>query len=273
MRVSVFGAGPSGMMAAWAAIQWGADVRIYDKNPETVGIGQNHGVFAMWDNCDLFLTQQQLVKIGIIGGHGLNEEQVEQAYATKVYDNPGVATSIKDYINVSHQNCYNHAEAYQQILEILGKDKIHKFEYKPNAPLDNYIDLGAYYSDVVICTIPADVVFPDEIWPYQNAYIQHSPAGSMNEAFMIYNVNHYIPWYRCSAILGSFSMEYANYRSDSKATVKVKKVLPPPKTPAELSQGRVICTGRYGAWDKNMLTEDVYYHVLRELSAKKRVLV
>jgi len=280
MKVGILGAGPSGMFAAWACIQYGYDITLYDRNPEQIGVGQNHGVYALWDSCDLFLSQKRLVKTGVIGAKGKVYSEIEKLYSQKVYGNQDQPVSVSKYIQGEELVCYNHAEAYQQILDIIGKERIRFGQVKSKT--SNYsLNLMDYKvdKDILIVTIPADQLFKNRTWPHKFAWIYHSTAP-MEDSFMIYNVNEYIRWYRCSAIFGQFSMEYADYPYaegeavdilHSKKLVKVKKVMEPSKTPSELYQVPDIWfVGRFGAWDKECLTEDVYYQVLRKLSDRER---
>lgn len=263
MKAAILGAGPSGMMAAWACIQYGYDVSIYDQRSfDELSVGDNHGVFACWDNCDLYLSQKSVVRVGVIGAKGLNIEEMERRYALKVYGDEKVETSIGKYMEVDYRECYNHAEIYQQILDIVGRRKFIQQRFD-----------GLRWPeecDLVICTLPAYLVAREADWPSETAYIIHSKAPA-EDAFMIYNINEYVDWYRCSAIFGFFSQEFSFRPETDKRVVKVTKVLPPPIHPRELFPSlNIIFTGRYGAWNKEMLTEDVYYNVLRQLSDRKR---
>lgn len=261
MNIAVVGCGPVGAMAAWAAIQYGYDVTVYDRDPSKISIGKAHGVFALWSDCDLFLSQKQMVKVGVIGGKGLKPDERDEAYAKKVYGNPSLETSIEKYCNTDAIECYNHAEAYQQIIDILGFNNIKQLDIPMYQEIDNLLD--GY--DIVINTLPANFLWPNKEWPNSEAYIYHA-AAPIEDAFMIYNVNQYISWYRCSAIFGKFSMEYTVKPDDDKKYVKVTKVLLSPQSPDDLTSDKIWNVGRFGAWEKECLTEDVYYNVLKRFS-------
>jgi hypothetical protein len=265
MKVVILGGGPSGAMAAWACIQYGHDPVVYDENPEKISIGQNHGVFALWDNCDLFLSQSQRVQIGLVGAKGLPKATVEEIYRDKVYGGDVVpdSVSISKYAGSKYKVSYNHAEAYQQIIDIISPGRI--LQYKYQEPRD-LIPLFHGY-ELVISTIPAPVMWPDMVWPSKDAYIYHSEAPK-EDAFMIYNVNSSIPWYRCSAIFSHFTMEYPSLPDSEKKYVKVRKIIDPPQPVIETDNFWSV--GRFGGWNKDMLTEDVYWHVLRRLDERKR---
>lgn len=270
MKVAVVGGGPAGLFAAWASIQWGCSVKVFDKNPEKIGVGQNHGVFALFDECDLFLSQKQEIQVGVIGGHNLKVSELAAAYSRKVYGEEIENSSIASYMGNPRRLVYNHAEAYDQILEFLGRENIvGGFEIKGMGAYDRLLD-DDY--DLIISTIPAPVLFPTDTWPSSKAWIFHSDAPK-EEGFMIYNVNEFIPWYRCSAILGHFTMEYAQEPSNGKNHIQVTKVLDPPVSPKNLMgpyyRDQIWFTGRYGAWQKDMLTENVYYNVLKQFSDRQ----
>lgn len=260
-KVAVVGAGPSGMFAAWAAVQYGCDVKLFDRDPSIISAGTSHGVFGLWDSCDLFLSQKQYVKCGAIGAKGLKADEVNEAYALKVYQDSSITASIAKYTSSEILECYNHAEAYQQILEIVGTERI--FQYQVESLQDVLNLLDTY--EVVINTLPAPLLFPQYVWPKKTAFIYHANAPE-DESFMIYNVNDHIPWYRCSAIFGKFSMEYAQKPDNGKKHIQVTKVLPPPVDPNDLVPKEIWCVGRFGGWNKEVITEDAYWEVCRRFS-------
>lgn len=265
MKVSVLGGGPSGMFAAWAALQCGHKVTIYDKNAKDISVGANHGVFALWDDCDLFLSQRVKVQIGIIGAKQLSPDGIAQAYSNKVYGDPHQSVSVSKYARYEKRECFNHAEAYTQILEFVGKENVKDLN------LTSLYDDGNWKNaDKIICTLPANLMFPSFKWRKTEAYIHHS-TSPLEESFMIYNVNEYVPWYRCSAIFGYFSMEYAMVPDwTGKPFVKVNKVLESEQSPEDCYAGdNVYFTGRFGAWQKEMLTEDVYWDCIRLFSDRQ----
>lgn len=267
MKVAILGGGPSGLMAAWAAIQWGCDVTVFDRNPETISIGQTHGVFALWDDCDLFLSQKREVRIGIIGGINLSKEDTEYQYAEKVYGDNYMehSVSISKYMDRPYRTCYNHAEAYQQIIDIIGRDRIRQGDVGARGEGSTFL---ADY-DVAFSTIPLDALLKMDL-PHTYSYIYHGTAPDA-DSFMIYNVSLYVPWSRCSAIFGYFSMEYPERPNTDKTYVRVKKVMPAEhNTNMTLHGCPILLTGRYGAWKKDMLTEDVYYDVLGQLREQTR---
>ena len=261
MKIAVIGGGPVGIFAAWASLQYGHKVTVYDRNPSLLSEGKNHGVFALWDSCDLFLSQKKLVHCGVIGGKGKKAEAIEMAYAFKVYGDFTQPTSVSKYMHYDYLECYNHAEAYQQIIDILGRDNIQE---KKIQNLQDVLNLLDNY-DLVINTLPANLLWPSLEWPFTVAYIYHSQAPE-SDSFMIYNVNEFISWYRCSAIFGKFSMEYSKLPDNDKSYVKVIKVMEPPQHPDDLTPKEVWNVGRFGGWNKEQLTEDVYWEVCRRLN-------
>lgn len=263
MKVAVIGGGPSGLFCAWAAIQYGHDVTVFDQNPGAISIGKNHGVFALWSDCDLFLSNKVLVKADVIGAMGKDSKEIERAYATKVYGDPNQQVSVAKYIERKLE-CYNHSEAYERIIDILGGYNIKKFEVSNLS--DILALLGVY--DKVFVTIPATMLWPEERWPWGYSYVYNSSAPHP-DAFMIYNVNEFIPWYRCSAIFGNFTMEYSALPTaeSNKRYITVKKVIDAPKSPNELcGVDNIHFIGRYGKWDKSVLSEDCYRETLQILS-------
>lgn len=267
MKVAVIGAGPSGLFAAWACIDYGYDVTVFDRDVRKVGVGTSHGVFALWSPCNLFLQQEVMVNIGIVGAQD-DAEDAEIRYKEKVYGQVDTPVSISKYGQTWKRLAFNHDEAYTRISEMIG-DRIREAVVTTPQDLINCLD----HYDFVISTIPASVLWPLEDWPYVSAKVYYSSAPP-DEAFMIYNANSYIDWYRCSAMFGHFTMEYPYARAHSNATVVVKKVIDAPKSPEVLIgplQDRIYFTGRYGGWCKEMLTEEVYYDVLKICNARKAV--
>lgn len=265
-KVAILGNGPSGIFAAWAAIQCGHTVDIYDRNPEGTA-GQNQGVFYLHDACDIPGLVASEVHNSIIGG-GSDRNLLTRKYAEKVYGDPDKTdVSIAGLNGV--ETCYNSRLAHKFLRIVLPHVKELVVSSKQQL-LDLLDDHWA-----VINTVPLNV-FGVEGLQSTPGWI-HAVDVASEKNYCIYNPFDAMPWHRMSNIYGYQVTEYPGVdapqaKFHGMSFVKIKKVKSSPFSSSQdiLENGlsidgnaRILFTGRYGAWDKSCLTSDVYYRVLR----------
>lgn len=260
MRVAVLGAGPSGLLAAWAVVNAGHEPVIFDKNPRKPD-GSTAGVYYLHEPCNLPL-RSRAVAIHVSGG--ADSEERRRSYALKVYGDTSTEVSIPSYNSV--QTAYDGMQAMDFCWDIVGKF-VNQKDIVGWGPPHSASILG-YAEDfqLVINTIPLNILIPEVFWKWEIATIYRSTAPA-DESYMMYQANLQIPWYRASAIFGQFTLEYPGTYSDLPSSaesggkyVRVKKVVPSPDAMPEVPEN-VLLTGRYGAWDKNKLSHDAFYDV------------
>ena len=261
MKIAVLGAGPSGMMAAHAASEFGHHITILDKEPDKTR--RNSGVFFLHDDCNLALDEVHL-KQRVLGAFGKkNADDISRAYGVKVYGRALPKTSIISAMRAENANVigYNAEQAIDRLWDLYGS------QVKPYEFLGSTLSEEALFNryDKVISTIPAKLWYPSHAYSSVTTWIKIGTAPK-DEGFIFYNINPHSKWYRCSAMLGTFVQEYgAGFKPHmaypySYVFRTVTKVIgvdrPFPET------NNLFLVGRYGAWDKSCLTHNVYHRTL-----------
>ena len=268
-EIAILGAGPAGMMAAHAVSQAGFQPVIYDRNPDKTR--RNAGVFILHDDCGLALKSIE-VDQRILGAEIYRREANKlfltcKAYNSKVYpkEKPKpTSVSIMDAMKHPRLSVFNVAEALDHLWNMYGK-------YVKPLEISGFADvfsLGSVYKRVV-STIPMPILFPDIEYFSTDAFVYVSEAPP-EDSFIYYNVGSAINWYRCSAVYGVFTAEYANEQAalQDGHTIdklkKVQKVIDCDRKDQLPEIPWLTLTGRYGAWDKTCLTHHVYADILTE---------
>ncbi|KKN86942.1 hypothetical protein LCGC14_0265050 [marine sediment metagenome] len=258
MRIAILGAGPSGMMAAHAASECGNYVDIFDADPNKSK--RNAGVFFLHASCNLPLTPTSIQQ-RLLGAEGMLSRNVALAYGQKVYGIPSVKNSVLGPRQVPEIQGYNAGTAINMLWDLYGK----QVQTKAIEDLHDIGELLREY-DRVISTIPLHHLYSGLDYESATLWIRGGKAPD-GEAWILYNINEHCDWYRCSAIWGTFTMEYrAGYipvRRPEYNYFEVTKVVGRRNIPAHSE--RLLFTGRYGAWDKTILTHMVYDRVLEWL--------
>lgn len=263
--VTVIGAGPSGLMCAHAATQFGYDIRILDKNPDRSR--RNSGVYYLHSDCDLLLDEIT-IKQTVLGAKGKTREEIATQYGIKVYGEEVPKVSILEALDTPVIKGYNAGQAIDRLWDLYGHNVIER----EIAGLDDLYELK---NDVrvayVISTIPIQTFFPTLNFPYKKAWMKVGKSP-LNESFIFYNLNKYVDWYRCSALLGTFVQEFGHdvpmRQCEDHEAREVIKVIDGDRPP-EID--RVLFVGRFGSWNKRSLTHSVYYETLEWLKSKKNI--
>ena len=256
--ICILGAGPSGMMAAHAAVNNGYDIHIMDRDPDKTR--RNAGVYYLHSKCDLAISSN-LLQQRVIGASNMTESELLESYCKKVYNGLNVSSSsILEARYNPEIEVYNSVEAIDHLWQMYG----HAVQMYEVSSMSHVLSFKDHYVGV-ISTIPAGILFPKSMLHGVSAYID-SAVAPIQDSFIYYNVSDTIPWYRCSAIFGSFVAEYAK-EDGIKDYRKVVKVIGKEEPLPEYDW--LISTGRYGAWDKSFLTDKVYYHITDELRGRK----
>lgn len=260
MNALILGAGPSGMMAAHAASHRGYHVTIWDRDPDKTR--RNSGVYFLHEDCFLALDAVD-VQQRVLGSDGMSSAELAAAYGDKVYGSAAKVSKVS-VVGANSQTVirgYNSGQAIARLWDFYGGQV-----EKQNVADLHEVQWGLERYDVVISTIPFPVLFPYVGVSSEQVWIKWGQAPP-DEAFVFYNVNPHAPWYRCSAIFGVFTMEYAHgykpTRTKGYRVGQVTKVIRRHRDP--IVPERLILTGRYGAWNKSFLTHTVFSHVLQEL--------
>lgn len=252
MKVAVLGAGPSGTLAAWAALQSGCSVEIFSN---TFVQQKSYGVFFLHDNCDLPVVGQPVMQ-QVIGNKNMDAETAAKAYGKFVYQKEDEGWGILFALKEKELLGYDPDEVMSLLALYLESVQRNTQEFNSLCDVENVLN----DFDRVVCTVPASAIFPNEQWPYKAAYAVFGDNKHFATNFFIDNVNASLGWYRLSHLFGRFVVEYVDPMPQS---VKIKKVVGGHEV--KVSNSAILFTGRYGAWNRRIRAENVYQDTLKFL--------
>lgn len=258
--VLVLGSGASGLLAAWGVINAGHKVTIFTKEAKRPSMPP--GVFVLHDPCRLPL-QSVNVQILITGGRETFGQA--DAYRKKVYgDKEGdMPVSIPD--DNGFETVWDGQQALGMLWDIL-EPFVEEREVRDWSSVE---DLAHGYT-YVINTIPLPVLLPAGNLRSFPAHVWIGTA-SRHEAYIMYNTNPSVKWYRASTVFGRFSLEFVPDWEPEKAPdsrigdwLVADKVVSAPSDLSKLPEN-VLLTGRYGAWDKSKMAHDAFWDAMQWL--------
>lgn len=245
MRVAVLGSGPSGMMAAWAAKNYGADVQIFSPGKRSVIAGAQylHKPIPGIDVKKMILTYR---KYGTAAG-----------YATKLYGNPDARCSWSEYGAGKHA-AYPLATAYAVAWAGLQGSLV-----TATITPSNLAGLMKNF-DLVVSTIPKpSLCIRRHSFTEKFVFITRKTPPELETVTpntILYNGYEVDPWYRSSNIGGEVSTEYLH---EVQGSHRVSKPLEN-KCNCWAGSG-ILFAGRYGRWEKGVLVHQAYGEVERAL--------
>jgi hypothetical protein len=241
MKVAIVGCGPSGLLAAHAASQLRAEVRIFtDKKRKSMLTG------AMYLHTNIpGLTRERPESTILIKKFGTKE-----GYARKVYGSDDHPVSW-DHFEEGTFGMWSLRKAYDRAWEIYH-DRI----VKESIDRQGLLDLSRAF-DLTVCTAPKPAFcLQTDLHSFnrQNIWVRMYQPGNDSEATtMVYSGDPKHPWYRYSRIDDMLSYEYATeppfngLRPGRKPTGNDCDCWP-----------TVLWAGRFGAWRKGVLTHHVF---------------
>lgn len=242
MRVAVLGCGPTGLLAAWAALLEKHEVAVLSKKRMSPISGAQYLHSAIPDITDP--EPERMIRYFKIGtGPG---------YSQKVYGTPSVVSSWerwkpREYPAWSLRGAYEHL---WQIFEGKIRD-IGFIDY-------DYVRALMDEFDVVINTIPLKHIckIPESCRFYdQPTWIRREEAF-IPENSIIYNGLEFPRWHRASCLDGEFHVEYGY------PVVQAHMILKPQGTTCNCwtsNNRKFFSVGRYGTWTRDVLTHDAFH--------------
>jgi hypothetical protein len=247
-KVAIIGCGPSGLLAAHAAAQLGVKAKIYTiwKKPSVMtGAMYLHSPIPQ-------LTGRKPDAEIVISKWGTKE-----GYARKVYGDESHPVSW-DHFEEGIFPMWSLRKTYEQAWEMYKKQMVTR-------RIDRVqLEWVIARHDLVICTAPKDSYCLQPVYHTfrsQPIWIRNRPLGDCSgETIMTYSGDPNHPWYRMSQIDYNLSYEYATeppfngLASGFKPTGNNCNCWP-----------TVLWAGRFGAWQKGVLTHHVYTEARRAL--------
>lgn len=254
MNIAILGCGPAGLLAAHAAAQNGCNFQIFSARKKS----PLHGAQYLHEPITGITGMPEEVTYKLVG--------TPEEYRMKVYGEEWDGTVSPEDLEENHA-AWDIREAYDRLwwryepaiwpLEIKGVR--HLFE---NIPLAHF--------DKVISTIPrkifaqpGDVFDSMDIWalgddPKNDVYV---PLEPQDDNTIMCDGTDSVGWYRISKVFGHTTMEWPGWKP--KPPIHgVVKVTKPLRCKVQDDHG-FHYLGRYGKWEKGVLTTDAYNEALR----------
>jgi hypothetical protein len=255
-RVAVLGCGPAGMFAAHALAEKGHDVAIYSRRrrSDLFGCQYLHAPIPGLSNED----ESRAVKYELVG--------TPDGYRTKVYGASDVKTSVET-LGTDH-TAWDIRSAY---LAAWTK-YCHLITDVPDLGPQQLVSLGSA-NDWVVSSIPANrLCYGEHEFRSQEIYaIGDAPERGVECPVDVAGDEHIIcdgtrdrGWYRQAKVFGYRTVEWPGGKRPPYANVA--KVNKPTSNNCDcfLEEGKplnsfgVLKVGRYGTWDKRVLSHQAY---------------
>ena len=257
-KVAILGAGPSGLLAAHAARIMGATAHIYSRREKS----QIYGAQYLHRSIPGVKVHKFQVDYQM---HGTPEE-----YRQKVYGDKWDGTvSPEDYPR-PHPG-WDIRQAYDILWEDFGP-RIVDVRFASFDHVKMYINLDEY--DHIFSTVPRTIFGqPGDKFEGTDVLAKGGAKGeyllSMPEFTVMCNGNDAPAWYRAASVNGYQTLEWPGTirRIPIPGVAKIKKPLRyVPGNAENEANKRLTFVGRYGAWEKGLLTSDVFNDVIDTLS-------
>lgn len=262
-KVAVFGVGPSGMVAGWAALIAGHDVTFYSN---TIYKSTIYGCQYL----QAPITMPKAYKIGATRvEYKVNGDMAD--YWHKIYGphKPGLLSmSVEDSIS-TEQDAWDLRETYNTLFDLISQRR--QVSLVAPVKIDNsWIqehtgDLSEYAH--VISTIPAYALC-------KNACYHHSQEGHLfrsrrimaagatvtsgNPDLVELDATSEVPWYRRATVFGYTTMEWpVNRLREIPRAAQAVEVHKPITTECDCHP-EIVRLGRYGAWNNEVLVHNVF---------------
>lgn len=246
--VAILGCGPSGMMAVQAAVLSGWNFRIYSRKVKS----ELHGAQYLHQPIPgLPCGSPKLVRYHLRG--------TPEDYRRKVYGDAWDGTvSPEDF--EEHHYAWDLREAYDHLWET------HEWDIAPidiNWSAEEGLPRHLSKYDMVINTVPRTVWDRDpshfestQIWAKGDRVGRIGQPDNTIEC----NAESSVPWYRSAKIFGHATFEWPG--GPWRPMVGAVQVRKPLRYTGEDHTG-FLHMGRYGAWEKGVLTSDVFFEAMK----------
>lgn len=266
-KVAILGAGPAGLMAAYAAsLCPGTFVSIFtqgdDSGPTRSKLGGAQFLHVPLPGDLVSQEPDGVITYRLAGEH--------MGYQTKVYGaEPVPFVSMERVRDGQEVPAWSLSGIYDRLWEYLITGSEHRVNVVDiNAAwLIDLCESGTY--DHIICTLPrtavclghAGLIERSHTFVSQTIRIRNECAFS--ESLMPdgtntiwYDGTRNVSWYRTSMIFGVGSTEWGEGAPEKLPYDRVVKAVKPLRTDCNCFNDHVIFAGRYGRWAKGVLTHD-----------------
>ena len=258
--VAILGCGPAGLLVAHAAVLRGWDFQIYSRKRKSELFGAQYlhaPIPGMTPNAEFPGSVRYLMT-------GTPEQ-----YRAKVYGADWDGNVSPEDYQIDHY-AWNIRTTYDKLWNLYFQEIEEKFfKY---GKLDSWIKRR---HDLVISTVPrtlwrepGDVFESQKVWAMGDAPErgQQCPFSPAQDFTVLCDGTNDVGWYRVSKVFGYTTIEWPyNRKPDGLPVSLVEKPLRHNSTAAS----DIVHLGRYGAWEKGVLTTDVFDQAMKILGEDK----
>lgn len=290
MEVLVLGAGPAGLLAAWAALKANAQVTIYDTDiayrPDRIfSLQYMHLPCDVPDVKELKLHYKAVR--GTSGGEiqsSLQYEKMSRTYRDmikRMYNDklgrPLDEENSTRFLFETPTQVWSLKSAYFTLHTIMSNSLQCSVE-RVWPPL-KWIDLAdlAKQFDLVVSTVPLDKLRPDLTWPVRTGWVAMDwtpPEFKLDNDTCLYNLQAKDPWYRATNLDGGKATEFIRVVEGWPETFKqrgwndvalqeLRKVADNTALSdlrkLETLPANLLFTGRWGSWNPKALTHQAFF--------------
>jgi hypothetical protein len=265
MRIAILGCGPSGLVAAHAAMQMKTDkiVRVYSRPVRSEVFGAQYLHQPIPKTLSGAAIEPAVIRYTMAGS--------PEAYLRKVYADKWdghISDDLRDQAHIAWDLRATYDELWMRYSELIVDYDIPKFAIAEaiNPLLDNH--------DLVINTIPRpalclrrDHEFRSvEIWAIGESPDKPFPIECRDDVIQ-YNGDSSPSWYRASRIHGFSTVEWPGHmnRPPVPGVARVRKPL---NHTCDCWTGQITHLGRMGRWQHGRLVHHVYADTMEQLLLK-----
>jgi len=191
-----------------------------------------------------------MAKIGVrIGSVVQSVITVTEQYNMKVYGIPDLSSELGHFQD--EEQIWSMKEA-RDVLWPMVQDNIHMHNFRSLDQIKKLKDMYMY----VFSTIPLNKL---GVGGLQYTLADVALFAGTEKSFCVYNTDSHIQWYRSGSVFGHGFMESLHQEGIPVGVHSVIKVIG--KDAVLVLPRNVMLCGRYGAWDRTVRVDDVYYQV------------
>jgi len=257
MKVAILGAGPSGLLTAWAVERSGHEPVIYGRRHKSV---VSPSMFLMKEIPGLSLVEFNL---------DIEVRGTAEGYAKRVYRNGEMQVSLSTLLPGQHK-VWGLREAYDRLWSIYQSSIVVK--------TIGYQDLSgiANSHELTLCTLPApDLCVQAHEFKSVDTFLVRAPAEdeSFGRPRMIYNGMNgdaqtaVWNWYRYSSIRGVETWEYTHLVPGHQTT-GVKPIGNNCDCWEQLNGGRFRRVGRFGKWQHGVMMHHAFEDAVAAMASE-----
>lgn len=261
MNVVVFGCGPAGLFAAEAAKQSGCDVIIYSKKNKSTMYGAQY-LHRPIPGTESYLHEGVSIKYLLNG--------TPESYRKKVYGDMWDGTVSPEDLEEDHL-AWDIREAYHELWD-RWSNRIIDLPYGIERSTVRVLHDGSHYGTIINSIPRPQLCFQRH--PFGSTQIWAAGEAPEIGIKLPYNCppqsvlcdgGEDVSWYRLSNIFGRKTIEWSGERKKPPIS-GVAKVTKPTSHGCDCWP-KITHVGRYGRWEKGVLSHSAYFDTLEKLGS------